>query len=143
MGGVSALLLRLGDEVFGLDVATVREVVVAPRVTALPTAPPSVVGVFNLRGAVLPVLDTGRLLDGEVLRDSAFAVVVRCWEHDAALMVPAIPTMARLGAAVQPSETTGTSGTYLAGDQLVTMIDPELLLGHAGLGAEQHRQTAG
>lgn len=143
MTGETAVLLQVDDDVFGIGVDRVREVVVAPRVTVVPTTPPGVVGVFNLRGAVLPVLDTGCLLARTALTDAAYAVVVRCWDNDAALMVPSIPTMSRIGPAVQPSETAGTVGTYRVGDRLVTMVDPEALLSHAGLGIDRQRRTAG
>lgn len=142
-GPGSVLLIEVGTDLFGLDVSAVREVVVAPKVTVLPTAPPTILGLFNLRGEVLPVLDTGRLLAGPGGADASFAVVVRCWDNDAALVVASLPTMGRIGAAIQASETAGTLGTYLVGDRLVTMVDPAELLAHAGLGVDPHQQPAG
>src|SRR6202012_4589429 len=48
---------------FALPVAVIQEVVVFPaRVTAIPLAPPFLVGVFNLRGIIVPVIDLGTLL---------------------------------------------------------------------------------
>ncbi|HWH01256.1 MAG TPA: chemotaxis protein CheW [Pilimelia sp.] len=130
-----ALVFPVDDGAFGLTVDVVREVVVAPRVTPVPTTPASVLGVCNLRGVVLPVFDTGRLLRGAPLRDPAFAVVVRCWGDDGALVVSALPTLAAVGEQpVQPSETPGTAGTYAVDERLVTMLDPEALIAAAGLG---------
>lgn len=42
----------------------VREVVTLGFVTEIPTAPPGVTGAFNLRGNLVPVLDTGVLVGG-------------------------------------------------------------------------------
>jgi purine-binding chemotaxis protein CheW len=54
---VRACIVRLGGRHFGLDVASVREVVVFEDWTIVPLAPPHVIGVANLRGAVMPIVD--------------------------------------------------------------------------------------
>jgi len=51
------LTFRLGQEVFALDVAKVREVLDQTPITAIPRTPPFMSGVINLRGAVVPVVD--------------------------------------------------------------------------------------
>ncbi len=52
------IILRLGDERYGLPIAAVDEVVRAPdQFTRLPKAPAYVRGVMNLRGKTLPVID--------------------------------------------------------------------------------------
>jgi purine-binding chemotaxis protein CheW len=52
------LVFRLGDEEFGVPVASVREVVAMPdRLTRLPRAPVFVAGLMNLRGRAVPVID--------------------------------------------------------------------------------------
>lgn len=48
----------LGDELFAVAVERVREVVRAEGVTRVPQAPEHVRGVQNLRGRILPVLET-------------------------------------------------------------------------------------
>jgi purine-binding chemotaxis protein CheW len=51
------LTFRLGEEVFALDIAQVREVLDYPQITRVPRMPGFVRGVTNLRGAVVPVVD--------------------------------------------------------------------------------------
>ena len=58
------LLFRLGDtagsdrsELFGINVFKIREIVAMPPVTAMAGSPPNVLGVVNLRGQVIPVID--------------------------------------------------------------------------------------
>lgn len=51
------LTFWLGNEVFGMDIRTVREIIQAGPMTALPLMPAFVRGVINLRGAVVPVVD--------------------------------------------------------------------------------------
>jgi two-component system, chemotaxis family, chemotaxis protein CheV len=58
------LLFRLGNppdndhaELFGINVFKIREIVAMPPVTAMAGAPAHVLGVVNLRGQVIPVID--------------------------------------------------------------------------------------
>lgn len=53
---------HLADLWCGIDVAAVHEVIVSPDIVAVPTAPPAVAGLFNLRGQVLAAIDLRRRL---------------------------------------------------------------------------------
>jgi two-component system chemotaxis response regulator CheV len=58
------LLFRLGadergerSELFGINVFKIREIVAMPEITSVAGAPPEVLGVVNLRGQIIQVLD--------------------------------------------------------------------------------------
>ncbi len=51
------LTFQLGEEVFGIDVSHVREILEFNTVTKVPKTPDFMRGVINLRGSVVPVLD--------------------------------------------------------------------------------------
>ncbi len=51
------LTFTLGEEVFAMDIRTVREIIQHGPMTHLPLMPGFVRGVINLRGAVVPVID--------------------------------------------------------------------------------------
>jgi len=51
------LTFSLGEEVFAMDIRTVREIIQHCAMTAVPLMPRFVRGVINLRGAVVPVID--------------------------------------------------------------------------------------
>jgi purine-binding chemotaxis protein CheW len=51
------LTFRLGEEVFALDIAQVREVLDYTAITRVPRMPAFMRGVINLRGSVVPVVD--------------------------------------------------------------------------------------
>ena len=51
------LTFKLGDEIFALDVAKVREILDFTTVTKVPQTPDFMRGVINLRGSVVPVVD--------------------------------------------------------------------------------------
>jgi len=51
------LTFKLGEEIFALDVAEVREILDFTSVTKVPRTPTFMRGVINLRGSVVPVMD--------------------------------------------------------------------------------------
>lgn len=51
------LTYSLGDEVFAMDIRSVREIIQYSAMTVVPLMPEFVRGVINLRGAVVPVID--------------------------------------------------------------------------------------
>ncbi len=51
------LTFHLDDEVFALDISKVREVLEYSTVTKVPQTPEFMLGVINLRGNVVPVID--------------------------------------------------------------------------------------
>ncbi|MDK2956697.1 MAG: purine-binding chemotaxis protein CheW [Desulfovibrionales bacterium] len=51
------LTFTLGDEIFALDIGTVREVLELTTITSIPRTPEFMRGVINLRGHAVPVVD--------------------------------------------------------------------------------------
>jgi purine-binding chemotaxis protein CheW len=51
------LTFSLGNEVYGVDILRVKEIRGWSPVTRIPQTPKSVLGVLNLRGLIVPVLD--------------------------------------------------------------------------------------
>ena len=71
------VVIRLGDEQYGLPVASVDEVIRMPEaLTRLPKAPAYVQGVINLRGRVVPIIDQRQRFSIEGERSAAGRVVV-------------------------------------------------------------------
>ena len=54
---LQAVVFRLGDEEFGVDITQVREIDRLVRITRVPRVPSFVEGIINLRGQLVPVLD--------------------------------------------------------------------------------------
>jgi purine-binding chemotaxis protein CheW len=75
--GLDVLAFAAGER-YGVEARYVREVIRLPGVTPLPGAPEFLVGVVNLRGLILPVMDIRRIL-GEAageLAERSWAVVL-------------------------------------------------------------------
>ncbi len=51
------LSFKLGEEIFAVDVAKVREILDVTAITKVPQTPDFMRGVINLRGSVVPVMD--------------------------------------------------------------------------------------
>src|SRR3990167_9702858 len=49
---------RLADEAYGVNVMQVQEVLRVPEIAPVPGAPDYVLGIVNLRGTVVTVIDT-------------------------------------------------------------------------------------
>ncbi|MBK1689661.1 chemotaxis protein CheW [Rubrivivax gelatinosus] len=51
------LTFQLGGELFAITIRTIKEIIEYRRPTEVPAMPAAVLGVINLRGAVVPVMD--------------------------------------------------------------------------------------
>ena len=116
-GAASALYLafRLADEVYAVDILRIREILEYSLPTSVPMMPPSVRGVINLRGAVVPVIDLavrfGRAATG-IGKRTCFVIVEI--EHAGAthilgLMVDGVNAVMEIGAdSIEPAPAFGT-----------------------------------
>ncbi|MBN1603068.1 MAG: purine-binding chemotaxis protein CheW [Chitinispirillaceae bacterium] len=57
------LTFQLGDELFAFDVLRTNEVLEVTQVTRIPGANDAMIGVINLRGSVVPVIDLRKRLN--------------------------------------------------------------------------------
>ena len=51
------LLFRLGEEVYGINIMSVTDIIEIQKITEVPEMPNYIRGVINLRGQVIPVMD--------------------------------------------------------------------------------------
>jgi purine-binding chemotaxis protein CheW len=62
LSGSELIAFRIGDQEFCVNIMAVREIRGWTPATAMPHSPSYMIGVINLRGAVLPIIDlSGRL----------------------------------------------------------------------------------
>jgi purine-binding chemotaxis protein CheW len=133
MTGLQTVLLPVGDDLYAVPVNWVREVVVASTLSPLVTAPPNVLGLFNLRGQIVPLFDTAALLGLGAAAPATFALVLQSPHGLFGLAATAIPRRAVLSTFTGPSELPGTAGTYQLERQVVVLLDPDVLLVSKGL----------
>lgn len=89
---IELILLEVAGHDFCIDIRSVREIRGFTASTPLPQAPHYVLGVINLRGAVMPVLDLRARLGLGVTEASGrhVIVVVHCGAQTAGLLVDAV-----------------------------------------------------
>ena len=89
---VRVCLISLGEELFAINLHSVSEVFEVGSVTPVPGMPEVLVGVANLRGLVIPLVDLRSLLNLATTGPALpYAVVVRHGPHLLALLVESVP----------------------------------------------------
>ena len=135
---VQQLTFSLAGEEYGVDILTVREIRGWTRVTRIPQAPAYVLGVLNLRGAIVPVMDL-RLrfgLERESYGDSTVMIIVAVAERLFGIVVDAVSDVVDIDmAAIRPVPDMGAivDTRYLKGlathvERMVMLLDVEKLM---------------
>ncbi|MDL2404887.1 chemotaxis protein CheW [Rhizobium calliandrae] len=70
------IAFRIGDQEFCVDIMSVREIRGWTPATAMPHAPAHVLGIINLRGAVLPIVDLSARLGMKRAEPTARHVII-------------------------------------------------------------------
>ena len=64
------LVFNVKKELYAIDVACINNIIVMPKITKVPNAPRSYMGIINLRGQIIPVMSLHRRMNAG---DSSFA----------------------------------------------------------------------
>lgn len=75
-GARELIAFRIGDQEFCVDIMSVREIRGWTPATSLPHSPGYVLGVINLRGAVLPIVDLSQRLGMKPADPTARHVII-------------------------------------------------------------------
>ncbi|MEB0041389.1 MULTISPECIES: chemotaxis protein CheV [unclassified Pseudomonas] len=71
------LLFRLnGQQLYGINVFKVKEVLQCPKLTVMPRSNPVVRGVANIRGATIPIIDLAMATGAQALKDVSNTFVI-------------------------------------------------------------------
>ncbi len=134
----------IGDQLFGVPVLRVRDILQLGRIAAVPLAPPAVRGAINLRGRIVTVIDVrARLgLDATVMTEGErqMGVTVEQGAEFYTLMVdglgdvisPGADRFEKLPGTVDPAWRHVSSGVYRLEDRLMVVLDIDRLLDIGG-----------
>jgi len=139
---LDVLEFRLAQERYALEIRYVREVCPLKDLTPLPCTPPFVLGIVNVRGRIVPVIDLKKLFDlpEQGLTDLHRIILVEGHEVEFGLLADATVGVRSIPAdTVQSSlpTLTGIRGEYLKGvtaDRLVVLdvgrilADPKIIV---------------
>ena len=70
------LTFSLGEEEYGVDILKVQEIKGYVPTTRIPNSPPDVVGVLNLRGTIVPIIDLRRKFGLDSVEYNQFTAIV-------------------------------------------------------------------
>jgi purine-binding chemotaxis protein CheW len=122
------LVIAANDSYFAVPMARVHQVLRHPLVTRIPLSPAGLLGVVNVRGEIVPLLDTAVLTGTGSLNEPPFAVLVSGDDDMVALAAQELPTAADFDEPVGPGAQPGEVGVYSDGGRLVVLIDVEELV---------------
>ncbi len=78
-GTIQYVTFNVGDELFGVDIIAVKEVISPRKVTVIPRTPDYLLGIINLRGEVISIIDLRirfGIEDTSINRQSRIVVIV-------------------------------------------------------------------
>jgi len=89
---------RLAEEIYGINVMQVQEVLRMTEIAPVPGAPSSVLGIINLRGNVVTVVDTRELFNllREDVTDQTRIMIVECNKIIVGLLVDSVAEVVNL-----------------------------------------------
>jgi chemotaxis signal transduction protein len=131
-GFVDVLIFRVGGERFAVGLAAIEEVVDLPELRPLPHMPPSMLGVCELRSALLPVYTPGPVLGvtGGQARAALVARPSAAGRRVALAIEEAEGVIAfDFDGLTAPATTEGiVLGVSTRGGQLLAVVDAEILV---------------
>lgn len=126
--GTAALLLPVGAEWHAVALSSVREVLALPPVAALPASPAWLAGLVNVRGELLPAIDSGRALGAGPTVATHIAVVDTA-AGPVAVLATGTPEPGVLGVRQGDGGAPGSAGQLDVGGRTATALDLDGLVG--------------
>jgi purine-binding chemotaxis protein CheW len=138
-GTIQIVSFHLADEVFGVAITKVREIILMCNITHVPQTPPYVKGLINLRSNVIPVIDL-RSLFGLPESDhdhQSRIMVMQVGTRIVGIVVDGVDEVLRISnkdIAPPPATVSGLGNEYLKGlvrleEQLLILLDIDKILG--------------
>ncbi|MEJ1464882.1 MAG: chemotaxis protein CheW [Candidatus Sedimenticola sp. (ex Thyasira tokunagai)] len=135
---IQLVTFLLQDEIYGINVMQVQEVLRLSEIAPVPGAPPYVLGIINLRGNVVTVIDTRSrfgLNPGEISNSSRI-VIIEAEKQVVGILVDSVAEVIDLHLSeVEPAPNVGNqeSSKYIQGvatvnNRLLILVDLNKLL---------------
>ena len=137
------LTFVLGNETYGVDILRVQEIRGWSSVTKIPHAPAHVLGVLNLRGAIVPIVDLRMRFNLERAEYTAVTVIIvlavqsESGRRNFGVVVDGVSDVVDVdAAAVKPAPELGSSaatahisGLVSVAEHMVVLLDIDRLIG--------------
>ncbi|HOK03270.1 MAG TPA: chemotaxis protein CheW [Spirochaetota bacterium] len=119
INSIQIVCFKIGNEEYGIDILQVQEILKIPKVTKLPKSSNHVLGVIDLRGRVIPIIDLGKKF-GIVsnLSQASRAIVVNIEGKQIGLAIDSVSHVVKVDSTEiepPPPVVKGISGKYIVG----------------------------
>ncbi len=132
------LTFNIGEEIYGISIVYVTEIIVVQRITEVPDTPIFVKGVINLRGKVIPVIDIRQRFKLELREydERTCIIVVDCQETSIGVIVDIVAEVVDIPenqVDPPPKSHSGIQSSYIlgmgkSGKQVTIILDIEKVL---------------
>lgn len=137
---------KLDSEIYGINVMQVQEVLRLPEVAPVPGAPSHVMGIINLRGNVVTVIDTRNRfgLFQKEADDATRIIVTEVNNQVIGMLVDSVAEVVNLkGSEIETTPNLGEEnesskyiqGVHSRGDEILILIDVDKMLSEGELDA--------
>jgi purine-binding chemotaxis protein CheW len=130
----------VGEALCGMDIHHIQEIILLSNYTRVPQAPTDVLGVLNLRGQIVSVIDLARRmgLGATVPTDQARVIIVNTAGGKVGLLVHRISDVVQMDlkdAEPAPANLRGIQGRFFTGvckqkNSLIGLLHLDRVLGH-------------
>ena len=132
------ITFKIGQETFGVDILSIKEVNRMMEITRLPRAPGFIKGVINLRGKILPIIDTRKRFHLEPKDPDRHTRIIIIERDDklVGIIVDEVLEVLRISAGIvdpPPPFVAGIDTTFIRGvgkldERLLILIDIDKLM---------------
>ena len=143
------LTFSLGGEIYGVDILRVKEIRGWSPVTRIPQSAPSVLGVLNLRGVVVPVIDLRVRFALQAAEFNAVTVIIvlsLCGSNgrrEVGIVVDSVQDVVDLDVAnIKPTPDVSNTGAAESIEGIATHDEQMLILLNAESLASQEQSTS-
>ncbi len=119
-GSLQIVCFKIGKEEYGLDILRVQEILKMPKVTLLPKSAEFIMGVIDLRGKVIPIIDLSRRfrIEDTAATGNKRAIVVDIRNKKVGLAIDSVSHVIKVDTKdiePPPPIVKGISGRYVVG----------------------------
>jgi purine-binding chemotaxis protein CheW len=126
--------LRVASEVYAMPVEHVAEVAALGDLTPVPGSPPELLGVRNMRGRILPVVDLALLLKVPRMAPPSRLVVAEAAGRQIGFAVDSVYEVGELAEPTEETESPLLAGAILDNGELVGVVDVRRAMDELGGG---------
>jgi purine-binding chemotaxis protein CheW len=138
-GSMQLVSFKLGGETFGIEITSIREIILVDEITHVPETPACVKGLINLRSTVIPVIDLRSRfsLPESELTDDSRIMVLHVGSRTIGIVVDSVNEVLRVSReqiSPAPPAVASAGNDYLTGlvrlkEDLLILLDVDQLFG--------------